>query len=88
MTPDRDHYSIQATRIEKMDGKLDDIHDQFQVDGTVGIMAKQVERLSALIENGHKKKENGSNPSRTVLLIILALAAIIAGLLGINLPLG
>ena len=85
---DPDHYCIQAKRIEKMDKKLDDIHSQFQVDGTIGVMSGQIRRLTTLAENGHKKKENGNGTrDKITLLVIAILAAIIAGLVGVNIPL-
>ena len=87
MPLDPEHYCIQAKRIEKMDAKLDDIHDQFQVDGAIGAMSGQLTRLMALAENGHRKKENGT-VSKMAWWIIAALVAILATVLGINLPLG
>ena len=87
MPLDPEHYCIQAKRIEKMDQKLDDIHHHFQVDGTIGVMSGQIKRLTTLAENGHKKKENGHIPLKTALWIIAGLVAIVAAVLGVNLPL-
>ena len=85
MTPDFDakHYCIQADRIQQMDEKLDDIHDEFQITGTIGIMSGQLSRLTTLAENGTKKKEI---PEKVIFLIIAGLVAIIAALVGVNLP--
>ena len=82
-----EHYCIQAKRIEKMDKKLDDIHDQFQVTGTIGIMSGQLQRLTTRAENGTKKKENGKIPANVVYWIIAGLVAILAAVLGVSLPL-
>jgi hypothetical protein len=86
-----EHYCIQAARIEKMDRKLDDIHDQFQVDGTVGVMARQVEKLTTMVEERHPPKNNGgingSVPTKLVLWIVGSLVAVVLFLLGIDLPL-
>ena len=88
MPLDPEHYCIQAKRIEGMDKKLNDIHDQFQVDGTIGTMSGQLTRLITLAENGGKKKENGSIPHRLIYWIIAGLVAILAALVGINVPIG
>ena len=87
MPLDPEHYCIQAKRIENMDKKLNDIHDQFQVDGTIGTMSGQLTRLITLAENG-KKNENGGIPHKIVYLIIAGLVAILAALVGVNLPIG
>jgi hypothetical protein len=81
-----DHYCIQAKRIEKMDRILDDIHQQFQVDGAIGVMSGQLTRLTTLAENGSKKKEAGSIPHAIVYWIIAGLVAIIAAVVGVSLP--
>jgi hypothetical protein len=87
MPLDQEHYCIQAKRIEKMDKKLDDIHDQFQVDGAIGVMSGQLTRLTTLVENGSKKKsENGGIPNKLVFWIIAGFVAIIATLVGVNIP--
>jgi hypothetical protein len=86
MALDPDHYCIQADRIAKMDRILDDIHEQFQVDGSIGIMSGQLTRLTTLVENGRKKRENGSIPHNIVYWIIAGLVAIIAAVVGVNLP--
>ena len=88
MTPDFDakHYCIQADRIQQMDEKLDDIHEQFQVEGTIGVMSGQLTRLTTLAENGTKKKENGSIPHAVVYWIIAGLVAIIAAVVGVSIP--
>ena len=85
MTPDFDakHYCIQADRIQQMDEKLDDIHDEFQITGTIGIMSGQLSRLTTLAENGTKAKES---PEKIVYWVIAGLVAIIAALVGVNLP--
>ena len=83
MPLDAEHYCIQADRIEKMDKHLDDIHDEFQVTGTIGVMSGQLSRLATLAENGTKKKEI---PEKVIYLIIAGLVAIIAALVGVNLP--
>jgi hypothetical protein len=83
-----DHYCIQAKRIEKMDRKLDDIHEQFQVDGAIGVMSGQLTRLTTLAENGTKKKNNSHPPEKIIYWVIAGLVAIIAALVGVNLPLG
>jgi hypothetical protein len=83
-----DHYCIQAKRIEKMDRKLDDIHEQFQVDGAIGVMSGQLTRLTTLAENGTKKKDNLQLPGKIIYWIIAGLVAIIAALVGANPPLG
>ena len=85
---DPDHYCIQAKRIEKMDRILDDIHQQFQVDGAIGVMSGQLTRLTTLAENGKKKNENGSIPPKLVFWIIAGLVAVLAALVGINIPVG
>jgi hypothetical protein len=69
-----------------MDRILDDIHEQFQVDGSIGIMSGQLTRLTTLVENGRKKRENGSIPHNIVYWIIAGLVAIIAAVVGVNLP--
>ncbi len=86
MPLDAEHYCIQAKRIEKMDKKLDDIHDQFQVDGTIGTMSGQLTRLITLAENGSKKTENGGIPNKLVFWIIAGLVAVLATLVGVNIP--
>ena len=88
MPIDTEHYCIQAARIEKMDQKLDDIHDQFQVDGTIGTMSGQLQRLITLTENGKKNRdpENGGIPNKLVFWIIAGFVAIIAALVGVNIP--
>jgi len=86
MPLDPDHYCIQATRIEKMDQKLDDIHEQFQVDGTIGEMSGQLTRLITLAENGSKKKESPPSTDKIIYWVIAGLVAIIAALVGVNLP--
>jgi len=87
MPLDAEHYCIQAKRIEKMDRKLDDIHEQFQVDGAIGVMSGQLTRLTTLAENGSKEKEHVS-PDKVIYWVIAGLVAIIAALVGVNLPLG
>ena len=92
---DEQHYCIQADRIAKMDKKLDEIHDQFQVDGTIGKMSGQLTRLTALMENGRngrKPPKNGDGgvgpiPPKLVWWIIAGLVAIVAALAGANIPL-
>jgi hypothetical protein len=86
MAIDSEHYCIQAKRIEKMDRILDDIHQQFQVDGAIGVMSGQLTRLMTLAENGSKKKESGSIPHAIVYWIIAGLVAIIAAVVGVSLP--
>ena len=86
MPLDPEHYCIQAKRIENMDKKLNDIHDQFQVDGTIGTMSGQLTRLITLAENGNKKKENGAIPHSIVYWIIAGLVAIIAAVVGVSIP--
>ena len=86
MPLDPNHYCIQAARIEKMDKKVDEIHDQFQVNGTIGIMSGQINRLTTLAENG-KKKNGGITKDKIALWVIAILAGIIAGLVGVNIPL-
>ena len=88
MPLDPEHYCIQANRIEKMDKKLNDIHDQFQVDGAIGEMSGQLTRLITLAENGSKKGGNGGIPNKLVFWIIAGFVAIIAALVGANLPIG
>ena len=89
MPLDPEHYCIQAKRIEKMDRKLDDIHEQFQVDGAIGVMSGQLTRLTTLAENGTKKKEEPPPPVEKIIYWVIAgLVAIIAALVGVNLPLG
>jgi hypothetical protein len=88
MPLDAEHYCIQAKRIEKMDRKIDDIHEQFQVDGTIGTMSGQLTRLITLAENGSKKKEEHTLPDKVIYWVIAGLVAIIAALVGVNLPLG
>jgi hypothetical protein len=80
---DPEHYCIQTTRIEKMDQKLDDIHDEFQVNGTVGVMSGQLKRLTTLAENGHKEN---TVPTKILYWIIAGLVAILAVFLGVDLP--
>lgn len=87
-----EHYCIQSDRIvrieekfDDIDSKIADIHRHFEVGGTVGKMAKDISRLTALIENG-KKGEDGII-TKITLWIILLLAATVAGLVGANLPL-
>jgi len=87
MPLDAEHYCIQAKRIENMDKKLNDIHDQFQVDGTIGTMSGQLTRLITLAENGTKRKdEAGSVPHKIVYWIIAGLVAILATVVGVNIP--
>jgi len=86
------HYCIQASRIIRIEEKVDRIDEKLDklnsVDGTVGKMSKQVERLTTLIENGANKKNAISGDTWKWLgLSILILAAIIAALLGVNIPL-
>ena len=88
MPLDAEHYCIQAKRIEKMDRILDDIHQQFQVDGAIGVMSGQLTRLTTLAENGSKKKEPAGSPDKVIYWVIAGLVAIIAALVGVNLPLG
>jgi len=88
MPLDAEHYCIQAKRIEKMDRKLDDIHEQFQVDGAIGVMSGQLTRLTTLAENGTKKKEEHPPPDKIIYWVIAGLVAIIAALVGVNLPIG
>jgi hypothetical protein len=88
MPLDPEHYCIQANRIEKMDRKLDDIHEQFQVDGAIGKMSGQLTRLTTLAENGTKKKDEPQPPDKIIYWVIAGLVAIIAALVGVNLPLG
>ena len=88
MPLDPEHYCIQAQRIEKMDAKLDDIHKEFQMGGTVSVMSDLINRLSTLAEreNGGKKNGNGIK-DKIALWVIAILAGIIAGLVGVNIPL-
>lgn len=85
------HYCIQADRIIRVEHKIDKIDEKLDklssVDGTVGKMSKQVERLTTLIENGASRKSVSSDTWKWLGLSILILAAIIAALLGVNLPL-
>jgi hypothetical protein len=88
-----DHYCTQADRIVRLeekfddiDAKIDGIHRHFEVSGTIGKMAAQVSRLTALVENGAKKNENGT-AQKIALWVIAILAATVAGLVGANLPL-
>jgi len=85
MAPSPEHYCIQVDRIAKMDSKIDDIHEQFQVDGTIGVMSGQLTRLTTLAENGQKK--NGV-PPKIAWWIVAGLVAILAAVLGINIPFG
>ena len=87
-----EHYCVQADRIvrieekfDNIDAKISAIRGHFGVDGTIGKMAKDISRLTALVENGHKK-ENGII-SKITLWTILLLAATVAGLVGANIPL-
>lgn len=84
------HYCIQATRIEKMDGKLDEIDkkldDLVSMSGPVSKVAQQVERLTTLIENGNNKKRLPDEAWKWLGLSILILAAVIAALLGVDIP--
>ena len=94
--PDRnsnyEHYCIQAKRIESMDKKLDTITGHFRIDGIVGKMSGSIEKLTTLAENSLKPKEE-EEPEEEVLPVkwliwaIIGLIAILAGLLGIKLPL-
>jgi len=86
MPLDPDHYCIQSKRIEKMDSKIDDIHEQFQVDGSIGVMSGQLTRLTTLAENGSAKKKASAVPERLIYWIISGLVAVIAALVGIKLP--
>ena len=87
-----EHYCIQSDRIVRIeekfndiDSKIAEIHRHFEVGGTIGKMAKQVERLTALVENGRKREEGVI--SKITLWVILILAATVAGLVGANIPL-
>ena len=83
MSLDSEHYCIQSKRIEKMDSQLGDIHEQFQVDGTIGVMSGQLARITAIAENG---KPKGGAPEKAIYFIIVGLVAIIAALVGANVP--
>jgi hypothetical protein len=73
-------------KIDKIGDKLDVI---YSVDGTVGKMAQQMERVMAMLE---QTKDKVSRPLVTpdawkwFGLTLLALAVIIASLLGVKLP--
>jgi len=86
------HYCIQAQRIVRIEDKLDKIDEKIDrlssVDGTVGKMSGQLERLTALIENGGTgRKQQGADIWKWFGLSVLVLAVIIATLLGIKIPL-
>jgi len=86
-----DHYCIQSTRIERMDTKLDDIDkkldDLVSIRGPIVNMSEQITRLTLLIENGNNKKRKLLDDAWKWLgLSILILAAVIAALLGVKLP--
>ena len=82
------NYCIQESRIESMDEKIDGISKHFQVDGIVGQMSGEVGRIATLIENGNSKKSEGPIPTKIVWWVILGLVAIIAVLLGVEVPFG
>ena len=87
-----DHYCIQAQRIVRIEDKLDNIDAKIDrlssVDGTVGKMSGQLERLTALIESGNTgRKQLGADIWKWFGLSVLVLAVIIATLLGIKIPL-
>ena len=79
-----EHYCIQKERIEKMDTKLDEINDHFQVDGIVGKMSGQLSSLTTLVKNG--KKESGTIPPKLAVWVVLGLVLIIAALVGVQIP--
>lgn len=93
-TPSTEHYCIQAPRIERIEVKIDAIDGKLDklssVDGTVGKIAQQIERLSALIENNGRGAAAGAAMpewlSKLPWLVALGLVGILGALLGTKLP--
>jgi len=87
------HYCIQDQRIMRIEDKIDKIGDKLDiissVDGTVGKMSQQMAHMMTLLE---KTNNVVTKPLVTVdawkwlALATLALAVIIASLLGVKLP--
>jgi hypothetical protein len=94
--PDRDydHFCRQAQRIENMDKKIDTITGHFRVDGIVGKMSGNIEKITILAENNlalqeeEEESEEDKIPVKYLVLAILGLIAILATILGVKLPWG
>jgi hypothetical protein len=85
------HYCIQAKRIENMDKKIDTITGHFRVDGIVGKMSGNIEKLTALAESTLAPKDDDEEedekvPVKYLVWAIIGLVVILATILGVKLP--